>query len=176
MEHSSINYDIVYNNYTRQIKSMKVGHIGRTGIKKIAKPVLLLALIKGIESGVFTVNRIEYEAIAEIYESVFKQYADMAKQSEYTPPFHPFYHLHTSRFWHLNPLTPHAAVSTSSASAAWLHNNVDCAYIDQSLWNLLQQKDYRRRLAEFIVENNIKTATASSRKILRMFLNWLVAI
>lgn len=86
MEHSSINYDIVYNNYARQIKSMKVGHIGRTGIKKIAKPVLLLALIKGIESGVFTVNRIEYEAIAEIYESVFKQYADMAKQSEYTPP------------------------------------------------------------------------------------------
>lgn len=73
MEHSSINYDIVYNNYARQIKSMKVGHIGRTGIKKIAKPVLLLALIKGIESGVFTVNRIEYEAIAEIYESVFRQ-------------------------------------------------------------------------------------------------------
>lgn len=176
MEHSSINYDIVYSNYARQIKSMKVGHIGRTGIKKIAKPVLLLALIKGIESGVFTMNRIEYDTIAEIYESVFKQYADMARQSEHTPPFHPFYHMRSSQFWHLNPLSPHSATSTPSASAAWLHNNVDCAYVDASLWNMLQQKDYRRRLAEFIVENNIKTASASSRKMLRMFLNWLVAI
>ena len=176
MEHSSVNYDIVYNNYTRQIKSMKVGHIGRTGIKKIAKPVLLLALIKGIESGVFTVNRIEYDTIAEIYKSVFLQYADMAKQSEHTPPYHPFYHLHTSKFWHLSPLSPHAAISTSSASAAWLHNNVEYAYVDTNLWNLLQQKHYRRLLAEFIVENNIKTATASSRNLLRMLLNWLMAI
>lgn len=176
MGNPSIDYEIAYRNYTQQIKSMKVGHIGRTGIKKIAKPVLLLALIKGIESGVFTVNRIEYEAIAEIYENVFRQYASMAKQSEYTPPFHPFYHLHTSQFWHLNPLSPHAAVSTSSASAAWLHNNVEYAYVDTNLWELLLQKHYRRLLAEFIVENNIKTATASSRTILRMFLNWLVAI
>ena len=176
MEHPSINYDIAYSNYTRQIKSMKVGHIGCTGIKKIAKPVLLLAMIKGIDNGTFTVNRFEYDTIAEIYESVFKQYADMAKQSEHTPPSYPFYHMHTSRFWHLNPLSPHAAIKTSSPSAAWLRNNVDCAYIDPNLWSLLQQKDYRRRLAEFIVENNIKTATANSVGMLRIFLNWLVAI
>lgn len=176
MENSDINYELAYSNYTQQIKSLKVGCIGRSGIKKIAKPVLLLALIRGIDSGVFKVNKIEYEKIATIYECVFKQYASMAKQSEHTPPYHPFYHMQTSSFWHLNPLSSHSAIKTASASAGWLRNNVSYAYVDSCLWELLQQKDYRRRMAEFIVENNIKLATASSRNILRLFCSWLVAI
>lgn len=176
MENPSIDYEIAYRNYTRQIKNIKVGSIGRTRIKKIAKPVLLLALIKGIDNGMFTVNRIDYETIAKIYEYVFKQYADMAQQSEHTPPYYPFYHLSTSLFWHLSPLTPHASIKTNSPSAAWLRNNVEYAYLDTNMWHMLQQKDYRRRMTEFIVENNIKTATANGRTILRMFLNWLVAI
>lgn len=47
---------------------MRVGSIKRSGIKKIAKPVLLLALIKGIEDGVFKHNSFEYEKLACIYE------------------------------------------------------------------------------------------------------------
>lgn len=84
------NYDIAYDVYTKQIKKMAVGSIKRTGIKKIAKPVLLLAVIKGIEDGVFKQNRFEYEQLAEIYEVVFKKYAEIAKQSEYTLPCYPF--------------------------------------------------------------------------------------
>lgn len=87
------NYDIAYDVYTKQIKKMAVGSIKRTGIKKIAKPVLLLAVIKGIEDGVFKRNRFEYEQLAEIYEAVFKKYAEIAKQSEYTLPCYPFYHM-----------------------------------------------------------------------------------
>ena len=64
----------------------------------------------------------------------------------------------------------------TTASIGWIRNNVEYAYIDPMLWDMLQQKAYRNRLAEFIVEEKIKTATARSRSILKVFLNWLVAI
>ena len=176
MERTDVNYDIAYKTYTRMIKNMKMGNISRTGIKKIAKPVLLLSVIWGIEHGVFKSNCIEYEELAKIYEWVFKKHEAKAKQSEHTPPFYPFYYLKTDLFWHLNPLTPNSKLTTSSPSAAWLRNNVEYAYLDSTLWAMLQNTEYRHRLAEFIVEEKINTATASSRSMLRMFLGWLVAI
>ena len=48
MEEPSINYGLIFNNFSQKIKDMRDGSIKQTGIKKIAKPVLLLALIKGI--------------------------------------------------------------------------------------------------------------------------------
>lgn len=98
MEEPSINYDLTFRSFSQKIKDMRVGSIKRSGIKKIAKPVLLLALIKGIEDGVFRQNRFEYEELAKIYEAVFRKYAEIAKQTEYTPLYYPFYHLHTSDF------------------------------------------------------------------------------
>ena len=44
------------------------------------------------------------------------------------------------------------------------------------VWDMLQQSEYRKRVAEFIVETKIKTATANSRSLLRMFLGWLLAV
>lgn len=67
MEESSINYDLTFRSFSQKIKDMRMGSIKRSGIKKIAKPVLLLALIKGIEDGVFRQNRFEYEELAKIY-------------------------------------------------------------------------------------------------------------
>lgn len=90
MEEPSINYDLTFRNFSQKIKDMRVGSIKRTGIKKIAKPVLLLALIKGIEDGVFKHNCFGYEELASIYETVFKKYADISKQTEYTPLNYPF--------------------------------------------------------------------------------------
>ena len=176
MEEPSINYDLTFISFSRKIKSMRVGSIKRSGIKKIAKPVLLLAVIKGIEDGVFTQNCFEYEQLARIYEEVFRKYAEIAKQTEYTPLYYPFYHLQTSDFWNLSLKNPHSARSCSTPSPGWLRNNVEYAYINPMLWDMLQQKDYRNRLAQCIVEEKINTATARSRSIMRMLLNWLVAI
>lgn len=176
MEESSINYDLTFRSFSQKIKDMRVGSIKRSGIKKIAKPVLLLALIKGIEDGVFRQNRFEYEELAKIYEAVFRKYAEIAKQTEYTPLYYPFYHLHTSDFWNLCLKSQHSERSCSTPSVGWIRNNVEYAYIDPMLWDMLQQKYYRNRLAQFIVEEKINTATARSRSILRMLLNWLVAV
>ena len=41
---------------------------------------------------------------------------------------------------------------------------------------MLQQSEYRKRVAEFIVNTKIKTATANSRSLLHMFLGWLLAV
>ena len=65
MNEPYFNYDIAYDVYTKQIKKMAVGSIKRTGIKKIAKPVLLLAVIKGIEDGVFKQNYAKISRIAK---------------------------------------------------------------------------------------------------------------
>ena len=176
MKETNTNYEMAFNSFAKIIKEMKTGNISRTGIKKIAKPVLLLSVIKGIETGIFKNNYIEYDKVAIIYELVFKQYEMLAKQSEHTPPYYPFYYLKTDKIWHLNPRTPNSVLKSNSPSAAWVHNNVEYAYLDPTLWEMLQQKEYRHRFAEFIIEEKIKTATANSRSMLRMFLGWLVAI
>ena len=58
----------------------------------------------------------------------------------------------------------------------WILCIFEVANMYKLMQDMLQQKHYRRLLAEFIVDNNIKTATASNRNLLRMFINWLVAI
>lgn len=173
---ASVNYDIAYKTFTSQIKRMAVGSIRRTGIKKIAKAVMLLAVIKGIEDGTVRNNRIEYETIAEIYDIVFRQYANVARQDEYTHSYYPFYHLQSSGFWNLRFLSPNSIRKPSTPSAAWLRNNIEYAYLDPQLWAMLQRQEYRRRIAEYIVNEKVMTATSNCRSILRTFLGWLIAI
>lgn len=84
--------------------------------------------------------------------------------------------MQTSDFWNLSILTPHSETKTVSPSIAWLNNNIEYAYLDHAFWDMLQRSEYRKRVAEFIVETKIKTATANSRSLLRMFLGWLLAV
>lgn len=174
MDDTVINYDLAYQLYTKQIKRMAVGSIKRTGIKKTAKPMMLLAVIKGIEKGVIKNNRIEYAQIEPLYKVIFEQYEDMARQTERTPAYYPFYHLHTSSFWHLSLLSAHSMASTSSPSEAWVRNNVAYAYLDTCLWNLLQREEYRQRLTRYIIEEKMRQH--SLPHILHTFIGWLVAI
>ena len=71
MESSNIDYEIAFDSFKNKIKEMSVGSIKRTGIKKIAKPVLLLTIIKGIEDGIFKQNYFEYETLEKIYKSIY---------------------------------------------------------------------------------------------------------
>ena len=75
MESSNIDYEIAFDSFKNKIKEMSVGCIKRTGIKKIAKPVLILTIIKGIEDGIFKQNYFEYEILEKIYKSIFDKYA-----------------------------------------------------------------------------------------------------
>lgn len=170
------NYDTALDFYTKEIKSMKQGNVKRTGIKKIAKPVLVLSIIRGIENGKFRHNKFLFEEVEEIYNNIFEQYAEIAKQyDEKTPLSYPFYYLQTDTFWHLNFLE-HSETETNSPSSAWIRRNVEYAYIDTELWLLLHNDDYRYRIKNFIIETKIKNAKTRDLHTFMQFVGWLLAI
>ena len=169
MNYKEKDYEFVYRQYTGIITKMRVGRIGRTGIKKIAKAALLLAVIIGIENGIFKNNRFEYDKLDELYKAVFKKYESTARQTEHTPLYYPFYHLTSDTIWHLSFLSHSSTRKPSTPSTAWIRNNVEYAYLDPALWNMLQQSEYRHKLANFIIEEKIKTAKVGSRFLLRTF-------
>lgn len=59
------NYESAFDFYTKKIKDMKQGSIKRSGIKKIAKPVLILSIIRGIETGL--------SDITDLYSKTWKE-------------------------------------------------------------------------------------------------------
>ena len=48
MEEPSINYGLIFKNFSQKIKDMRVGSIKRSGIKKIAKPVCYVPSIQRV--------------------------------------------------------------------------------------------------------------------------------
>ncbi len=117
----------------------------------VAKPVLMLALIDGIESGVFTNNRFALNQwLEERYLSLMHYYTRSSQFDKPTDINNPFWHLSTDGFWHLQLKTKEEMSTTPSK--AWLKENVTCACFDDDLWALLQNKEWRTRLRDFIVE------------------------
>ena len=170
------NYEAALSFYTKQTDGMRQGYIKRTGIKKIAKPALLLAVIRGVENGTFKHNRFGYDEVEEIYDSVFSLYLELAKQQgEKTPLCNPFYYLQTDGLWH-HSMQPHAAAKTDSPSRAWIMRNVEYAYVDEELWTLLRNREYRQRLKDFIVSSKILPRHTKLSASLRAFAGWLLAI
>ena len=120
----------------------------------VAKPVLMLALIDGIESGVFTNNRFALnEWLEDRYLSLMHYYTRSSKFDKPTDINNPFWHLSTDGFWHLQLKTKGEMRTTPSK--AWLKENVTSSCFDEDLWVLLQSKEWRTRLRDFIVEHKL---------------------
>lgn len=120
----------------------------------VAKPVLMLALIDGIDSGVFTNNRfVLNEWLEDRYLKLMLQYTRQSQFNKPTEINNPFWHLSTDGFWHLQ-LKVKEEMSTTP-SKAWLKENVIYAGFDDDLWVLLQNKEWRIRLRDFIVEHKL---------------------
>ena len=66
----------------------------------------------------------------------------------------PFWHLESDGFWHLNYQGERLSKS-KTPSKAWLKTNVEFAYFDESLWILLQNKAWRMKLRDYIVEHKL---------------------
>lgn len=148
----SYNYSQCFAIYKERIISIRQAKI--RGEVIVAKPVLMLVLIDGVESSVFTNNRFALnEWLEEHYQSLMLQYT---RQSQFNKPAdiaNPFWHLATDGFWHLQLKTE--AEKGVSPSRAWLKENVKCACFDDDLWALLQSKEWRTRMREFIVEHKL---------------------
>ena len=147
------NYEHCYAHYTKRIMSIRQAKIHGEVI--VAKPVLLLALIDGIDSGVFTTNQLTLnDWLGEKYLALMKQYT---KNSQFDKPAdisNPYWHLQSDGFWHLQLVEkPQEGVTPSMR---WLKEKVNYAYFDDDLWVLLQNKVWRLKLRDYIVEHKLK--------------------
>ena len=145
-------YSRCFAHYTERIMSIRQAKIHGEVI--VAKPVLMLALIDGVESGVFTNNRfVLNEWLEEHYMKLMLQYTRQSQFDKPTEINNPFWHLSTDGFWHLHLKVKDEMSMTPSK--AWLKENVSYACFDDDLWVLLQNKEWRMRLRDFIVEHKL---------------------
>ena len=138
--------------YTERIMSIRQAKI--QGEVIVAKPVLMLALIDGIDEGVFTANSFTLNEWLETrYLNLMLEYT---RQSQFAKPadiYNPFWHLATDGFWHLQ--LKKEADKGITPSRAWLKENVSNASFDEDLWVLFQNKKWRAKLREYIGEHKL---------------------
>ena len=120
----------------------------------MAKPVLLLALIDGISENVFIDNEfVLSEWLESRYVMLMRKYTRSSQFSNVTGIENPFWHLATDGFWTLQyRMEP---PNGNSPSKRWLKDNVEYAYFDESLWIMLQNKEWRIQLRDYIVEHKL---------------------
>lgn len=143
-------YEQCYKHYTKRIMNIRQAKIHGETI--VAKPVLMVAIIDAIDSSVFNNNQfIINEWLEGRYKTLMAQYAKESQFDEITDIGKPFWHLESDSFWHLNYHGERLSKSRTP-SKAWLKENIEFAYFDEPLWILLQNKEWRIRLRNYIIE------------------------
>ena len=95
---------------------------------------------------------------------LMSQYAKLSQFDDLTGIEKPFWHLESDDFWHLQ--YPGESLSKSrTPSKAWIKENVSFAYFDDDLWFLLQNKVWRTRLRDYIIEHKLTDDSWSGLKV-----------
>lgn len=134
--------ELIYSIYREQFISLR--RQSSRGTANIAKPLLLLATIKVISDGLANNNIIPIKEIASNYE-VFR------KEHTCSTPFqYPLYFLESDGFFHLK--WKGEKIITKAPTGKMIRDNVDFAYFDNSLWDLLQDISIRKMYENEIIE------------------------
>ena len=103
------------------------------------KALAILAVIDGICSGIFSENKIYFDSeFKKLFSKCFIKYS---REQDRDRPLNPFFHLRSSDFWHLMPMSGQEetlAKVNSVGSPRDLFKIVDYAYIDEQLFVLLK--------------------------------------
>ena len=146
-------YEQCYQHYTKRIMNIRQAKIHGETI--VAKPVLMVAIIDGIEANVFRNNQFYInDWLVGRYNMLMSLYAKDSQFNDVAGIEKPFWHLETDGFWHLNYQGERLSKGQTQ-SKAWSKENVEYAYFDESLWILLQNKEWRTRLREYIIEHKL---------------------
>ena len=120
----------------------------------VAKPVLLLALIDGVDGGVFTTNQFNLnDWLEEKYLALMKLYTRNSQFDKPADISNPFWHLQSDGFWRL--IQKSTAAEGTTPTKKWLKENVSYGHFDDDLWVLLQNKVWRQKLRDYIVEHKL---------------------
>lgn len=142
---------------------LKTHRGNRGGVFSNAKPLLVIAIIDAINAGMITHNTITFDnqELEAIYKKLFiscdEDYDGPISSNIKVTPFQmPFFHLNQEPYYHLkwNPGVKPPAQATSP-SRKYLKENVQYAYLDENLWNILQDSNYRKLLRNSIVNKFI---------------------
>jgi putative restriction endonuclease len=146
-------YEQCYKHFTKRITNIRQAKIHGEII--VAKPVLMVAIIDAIDSNVFTNNHFVINDWLEgRYNMLMSQYAKDSQFDDTTTIDKPFWHLESDGFWHLY-YQGERLTKSRTPSKAWLKENVEFAYFDESLWLLLQNKVWRMKLRDYIIEHKL---------------------
>lgn len=121
------------------------------GKANLAKPVMLLAIIDGIEAQTIRGNQIRIDDIKSRYEELLPLY-----QEEKTPLRYPFYYLQTDGIWHINWSKP-IPDKMPAPSEKYLRENVTYASLENALWDVLQEKEIRVFYKQTILDYYMST-------------------
>ena len=145
-------YEQYFAYYTKRILNIRQAKI--RGEVIVAKPVLLLAIIEGIDSNVFMSNEFQLtEWLEKRYVLLMQKNMHHSQFDKPTDISNPFWHLQTDGFWHLQYIENFEVSATPSKR--WLTENVKFAYLDDELWLLLQNDFWRKNLHDYIIEHKL---------------------
>lgn len=131
--------------YKNLLLSMNVARYH--GQVNIAKPIMILSIIHGIENGNIKANRIQYsESLITAYNKLFEQYSS----SPITSSVYPYYYLGSEDFYFIK-----GNKARTTPSAKFLRENVEYACLDDELWELLQDPETRNEFRDAIIRHFI---------------------
>ena len=134
------------------------------------KALAVLAVIEGISTGVYSENKIYFDAdFRALFSKFFFKYS---RKQDRNRPLAPFFHLRSSRLWNLKPLSgqENALMAASTVgSPRDLHKIVDYAYLDDEFYLFLRKsKENCKILQEFICVSLTPYTTSSSHRALKI--------
>ena len=164
IDDSNLNYEDIYEKYTHKMLKMHQAKV--KGRVIVAKPILLLSVINGVDEGVIKYNRIILgDWLVYRYNTLMSTYNNGTSVTEINMPF---WYLKNDSFWHIHFIDdPKEKVYTPSMK--WLNDNVEFASLDNELWLLLQNEKWRTKIRDFILGYKLseKGTTITSRKVVR---------
>lgn len=113
------------------------------GSPNMAKPLLILCIIECIDNRTLLDNRIILDSLCPVYERIQCRY----KITRLGKIAYPFYYLVSESFYHLR-WKEHYIKSTPSNK--FLNENVNYAFLDDELWNILQNDAVRNEFKKAI--------------------------
>lgn len=117
------------------------------------KPILLLSVIELFQQGSIQQNQIFLSP--ELISTFLKYWTHLGSDIHRSDIALPFYHLTGDSFWHLSPnpgFESTIAAKVKLKSLAALRNAVNYAYVDEELFNFLQNLESRNYLATALVQ------------------------
>ncbi len=124
---------------------------GRASPHKVA---LLMAVMELIESEAITENCIHFDGA--LTEAFSRQFGGLASEADRDNPHLPFFHLQSEGFWKIKTLPGKAhswAKLSTASSPGVIREHVECAYLDDELFELLKNYAVRELLKAALYQN-----------------------